>query len=226
MQTLTRTAAALAATALLIGSAACSKQVSGDPAETTAAATTSAESTETTEPAPSTPTATGAASLAAYAEANKLTATSVAHGDPGPTVTLPKVEGWDLVYDRPDAPFGALVLQQPVNPDKPAVLSMRMTKLSGGEVNRDEVFASSANEIKNLPGVQDSSVTSARLSGFVADRIAALTTDGGMAAQETVLIPSGADSYVLQIHVTGHQEDAAALTTLTGAVDSDTVITP
>lgn len=225
MQTQTRIAAGLAAAALLIGSAACSKQVSGDPAGTTAAATTSAEATQTTDAAPSTP-ATGADSLAHYAESNNLTATSVAHGDPGPTVTLPKVDGWDLVYDRPDAPFGALVLQQPANPDNPGVLAMRMTKLTGGEVNRDEVFASSANEIKNLPGVENSSATSARLSGYVADRIAALLADGGLAAQETVLIPSDDASFVLQIHVTGHQEDAGALTTLTNAVDSDTVITP
>lgn len=236
MQSLTRTVAAgIAAAALLIGATGCSKPDEGTPGPVPSAASDTTGAPEagsapgTDTAAPSTPAAkpAGYPTLADYVRSAGLAATPLRHGDPGPTVKLPDSEGWELTYDLPEAPFGALVLQHPVSAKVPARVVMVMTRLTGGPVDRDAVFAATGNEIRALPNFQGPATgQSSRLSGYVADQVGGLyQEDGQLIAQKTVLIPGRDGSYVLQVRASGSNEDAAALMTITGELDDETVIT-
>lgn len=225
---LTRTAAGLAAVALLIGATGCSKPDTA-PAAPASTSGTAAPALPSLPPVPSgaeAPPIVGPVSLTEFAKANGLTATPLRHGQAGPTVELPTMDGWTLSYDLPEAPFGALVFDHPSDPDIPGRVLVTMTKLSG-PVERDAVFAATGNELRALPNFQGPATgQSSKLDGYVADQVGGLYGDDGrLVAQKTVVIPAGDVSYVLQVRASGSNQDAAALMSATADIDKKTVIT-
>ncbi len=229
MPTLSRLAATgFTAVAVLAASVACDKH---PDTESPSSSTTSPASTapvQTSTPVTTSPavTAPSAGSLAAYAKANNLTLTELRHGDPGPKVDLPVSQGWKLVYDEPDAPFGALVLQKPTDPKIPGRIVMLMTKL-GGKIDRDAIFAASNAEIIALPDFHGpQSPQTDTLAGFVTSQIGGLyQPDQQLIAQKTVVIPTDGGAYVLRLRASGNQEDAAAMMLATSEIDKKATIT-
>lgn len=214
----------LTAAAVLAATAACNTD-HADQESTSPPSSTAAVQTSTAAPTSPAVGAPKDASLAGYAKANGLPLTTVRHGDPGPAVTLPQVQGWKTVYDLPTAPFGALVLDKPTDPKVPGEIVMLMTKLDG-KIDRDAIFAASNAEILALPNFHGPQAPQLdTLDGFVTSQIGGLyETDQRLIAQKTVVIAVDGGAYVLQLRATGNQADAASLMLATSEIDKKLTI--
>nr|WP_245906706.1 LpqN/LpqT family lipoprotein [Mycolicibacterium palauense] len=228
----TVTAAGIATLALGLGIVGCGSDSTTD--ETTTSTTTSAE--ETTTGAAETTSAQAAPSPAPrsnetipdYLKANDISETAMHHGDPGPTIDLPVPEGWRLLEEGPQAPYGGIVYTSPtISSDPPTVVAI-FSKLTG-DVDPAKILELAPNELTNLPGYEPLGPTNkSDLDGFEAVQLGgAYTRDGKkrLIAQKTVVIPAPDGIFVLQLNADGPEVDAGALMQATGVIDDQTKIT-
>ena len=141
-----------------------------------------------------------------YIKENGITATPMHHGHPGPVVDLPVPDGWTLLPEREDAPYGGIVFNEPANtPDNPP-LSLRSSGRLTGNVDQNKIFELAPNSVMNLPGFQAlDEPHKDNLGGYEALEFGGTDSpDGALTtiAQKTVVIPAEDGVYILQINGT------------------------
>jgi hypothetical protein len=166
--------------------------------------------------------------LGDYIKQNGITESQVKPGQSGiPTVSLPMGPGWaDLGLAKPAYAYAAIInTDRAFKADPPSIVAV-MSKLSG-PVDPAQILALAPNEIRNLPNFSGSDPTPGKLSNFDSAQIAGTYTRDGktrLIAQKTVVIPSGADVYVLQLNADGLTQQAQALAQATEAIDNQATI--
>lgn len=235
--TLTASAAAMTALALLLSGCGSDTKTA---TPTSAASDTSAKSASTTK---SPPTATKAKiaerdegatgpnpTIASYIEENGIQESAVAMGDPGsPTINLPVPEGWEPAgEDKPDWAYGAIVYTGPEAAEySPSIVAI-VSKLSG-DVDPQQIIDLAPGELNNLDGFEAMNEGAVSTLGeYPAYQLGGTWQSEGQTkiiAQKTVVIPGPDGLYVLQLNADGLENQADVVGAATDIIDSDTTIT-
>ncbi|SON58931.1 hypothetical protein MSIMFI_00412 [Mycobacterium simulans] len=227
MKDLTAVVATVALSLTLVG---CGSDNKSETKTTTS--TTTSTSTSTTAP----PTTSGTAgpqanyTIADYIRDNHIQETPVHHGDPGsPTINLPVPNGWKLLPESSNAPYGGIVFTQPGDPNDPPTIVALVSKLTG-DVDPAKIIQFAPGELKNLPGYEGSGDGSAStLGGFQAWQLGGSYTKNGKkrtVAQKTVVITGPNGVYVLQLDADALDAETGELMDATNVIDEQTTITP
>ncbi|WP_204080783.1 LpqN/LpqT family lipoprotein [Mycobacterium riyadhense] len=195
--------------------------------------TTSTSTTTSTTASPTTSTTAGAQAnytIADYIRDNHIQETPVHHGDPGsPTINLPVPNGWKLLPESSNAPYGGIVFTQPSDPNDPPTIVALVSKLTG-DVDPAKIIQFAPGELKNLPGYEGSGDGNAStLGGFQAWQLGGSYTKNGKkrtVAQKTVVITGPNGLYVLQLDADALDAETGELVDATGVIDEQTTITP
>ncbi|GAB7141865.1 LpqN/LpqT family lipoprotein [Mycobacterium riyadhense] len=195
--------------------------------------TTSTSTTTSTTASPTTSTTAGALAnytIADYIRDNHIQETPVHHGDPGsPTINLPVPNGWKLLPESSNAPYGGIVFTQPSDPNDPPTIVALVSKLTG-DVDPAKIIQFAPGELKNLPGYEGSGDGNAStLGGFQAWQLGGSYTKNGKkrtVAQKTVVITGPNGLYVLQLDADALDAETGELVDATGVIDEQTTITP
>jgi Probable lipoprotein LpqN len=225
--------AAVAAFALAGCSSDSTTEATSSSAETTSSAqvtsTSAAPPATSAAPAPAPPPASSL-TIADYLKSANITETPVRAGDPGaPKIEFPTPEQWQQAIDVPGNPFWAIMLTESSDPENPAIIEARLSKLSA-DVPIQTIFDYAPGELENLPGYQAlGDGGRASLGGVEAFQMGGLFTENGvkkLVAQKTLLLESPGGPYLLRVRATGPEADTPALIAGTAALDDNTVITP
>lgn len=225
MKVFTAATATLALSLALVGCG------SGNKSDTKTSTSTSTSTTTLTSTTTSTaPGAQAHKTIADYVVENKITETPVHHGDPGsPTINLPVPNGWQLLPESADAPYGGIVYTQPTDPSDPPTIAALVSKLTGN-VDPAKVIEFAPGELQNLPGYEGSgNGSAATLGGFQAWQLGGSYVKNGkkrVVAQKTVVIPSGNAVFVLQLNADALDGEQVPLMDATSIIDDQTTITP
>ena len=218
---------AIAAISLGVGLAGCgshSKSTTTSSSTSTSSATTTTTTTSTSAQA-SGPNQT----IADYIKQNGIQETMISHSTPGaPTIDLPVPDGWKVVPESTDAPYGGIAFNTPTDPNDPPKIIAIVEKLTGN-VDTDKLLAVAPGEVKNLQGYDGGDGDKSMLSGFPAYQLGGdYTKDGAqrVVAQKTVVIQGKDGLYVLQLNAEGPQPDKTPLMDATTVIDDKTTITP
>ncbi len=197
--------------------------------------TSTSSSTSTSASPAATPTSTSAQAagpnqtIADYIKQNGIQETMISHSTPGaPTIDLPVPDGWKVLPESTDAPYGGIVFNTPTDPNDPPRVIAIVEKLTGN-VDPDKLLAVAPGEVKNLPGFDGNDGEKNTLSGFPAYQIGGDYTKDGtsrVVAQKTVVIQGKDGIYVLQLNAEGPQPDKTPLMEVTTVIDDKTTITP
>jgi hypothetical protein len=217
---------AVAAVAVGVGLAGCGSDTKSEE-------TTSAETSATSEAAPTTSAQAAAPNytIVDYIRDNGIVEAPVKRGDPGsPTINLPNPPGWEDAGPRsPQWAYGAIVSADPALAADPPTIIALVSKLTGN-VDPAKILEFAAGEIKNLPGYEGNpSGNPSQLGGFEATQIGGLYTRDGVKraiAQKTVVIPGQDGLYVLQLNADGLEGQMPAIMDATSVIDEQTTITP
>jgi hypothetical protein len=218
---------AIAVVSLGVGVVGCSSK-----STTTATSSSSATSTSSSTTAAPTTTSAQAAgpnkTIADYIKENNIQETTISHQTAGaPTIDLPAPDGWKVLPESADAPYGGLVYNTPTDPNDPPKIIAIVEKLSGN-VDGDALLTYAPGEIKNLPGYDGGDGQKSTLSGFPAYQLGGDYTKDGtqrVVAQKTVVIQAKDGLYVLQLNAEGPEPDKTPLMDATNAIDDKTTIT-
>jgi Probable lipoprotein LpqN len=226
---------AIAAISLAMGLAGC------DSGKNDAKGSSSSSSSSSSSKASSSPSSSSAATSTSapasgtnptiddYLQQNNIQTTVIHHDTPGaPKIDLPVPDGWTLVPESDDAPYGGIVFNTPGDPNHPPKIVAVVNKLTGN-VDEDKLFAAAPGELKNLPDFDGGDGSKATLGGFPAWEIGGtyVGKDGQkrLGAQKTVLI-KGTDTFLLQLNATAPEAESSTLGDATKAIDQKTTITP
>ena len=153
----------------------------------------------------------------------------ISHSTPGaPTIDLPVPDGWKVLPESSDAPYGGIAFNTPTDPNDPPKIIGIVEKLTGN-VNGDTLLSYAPGEVKNLSGDDGGDGEKSTLGGFPAYQLGGDYTKDGMqreVAQKTVVIQGRDGLYVLQLNAEGPQPDKTALMVATTVIDDKTTITP
>ena len=106
--------------------------------------------------------------IADYIKQNGIQETMISHTTPGaPTIDLPVPDGWKVVPESTDAPYGGIAFNTPTDPNDPPKIIAIVEKLTGN-VDTDKLLAVAPGEVKNLPGYDGGDGDKSTLSGFPA----------------------------------------------------------
>ena len=109
--------------------------------------------------------------IADYFKQNNIQETPTKHDTPGaPTIDLPVPDGWTVIPEGADAPYGGIVSNTPTDPTDPPKVIAVVNKLTGN-VDDDKLFAAASGELKNLPEFDGGEGDKAQLGGFPAYEI-------------------------------------------------------
>jgi Probable lipoprotein LpqN len=218
---------AIAAISLGVGLAGCgshSKSTASSSSSTSSATTTTNRATSTSAQA-SGPNQT----IADYIKQNGIQETMINHSTPGaPTIDLPVPDGWKVVPESSDAPYGGIVFNTPTDPNDPPKILAIVEKLTGN-VDTDKLLAVAPGEVKNLQGYDGNDGEKTTLSNFPAYQLGGDYTKDGtqrVVAQKTVVIQGKDGIYVLQLNAEGPAPDKTPLMEATTVIDDKTTITP
>lgn len=220
---------AIAAISLGVGLAGCSSH--SKSTTTSSSSSTSSAPSKTTTPATSTSAQASGQNqtIADYIKQNNIQETTIHHDTAGaPTIDLPVPDGWKVVPESADAPYGGLVFNTPTDPNDPPKIQAIVEKLSGN-VDPDKLLSFAPGEVKNLQGYTGNDGEKNTLSGFPAYQLGGDYTKDGtqrVAAQKTVVIQGKDGIYVLQLNAEGPQPDKTPLMEATTVIDDKTTITP
>lgn len=188
-----------------------------------------------TETSTSTTTSTTASArthrtIADYIVENKIIETPIHHGDPGsPTIDLPVPNGWQLLPESADAPYGGIAYNQPADPSDPPTIVALVSKLTGN-VDPAKIIEFAPGELQNLPGYEGPNEGAAStLAGFQAWQLGGSYVKNGkkrVVAQKTVVIPTGGAVFVLQLNADSLDDEQGPLMDATSVIDDRTTITP
>lgn len=221
------TTAGIAAVALSMALVGC-----GSKTETKTSTSTSTSTSTTTSKAAPTSTTQAAGpnkTIQDYIKENQIVETTIHHGDPGPKVDLPVPEGWSLIQESADAPYGGIVYDRAANPNDPPKIVAIFEKLTGN-VDPATILQYAPGELKNLPDYEPvGDDTKSTLGGFDAVQLGGNFTQDGekkIIAQKTVVIPGQDGLYVLQLTAGALDAEALPLMEATNFIDDQTKITP
>jgi hypothetical protein len=218
---------AIAAISLGVGLAGC-----GSHSKTTASSSSSTSSTTTTAKATTSTSAQASGpnqTIADYIKQNNIQETMIHHDTAGaPTIDLPVPDGWKVVPESSDAPYGGIVFNTPTDPNDPPKILAIVEKLTGN-VDTDKLLAVAPGEVKNLTGYTGGDGEKNSLSGYPAYQLGGDYTKDGtqrVVAQKTVVIAAkDGGIYVLQLNAEGPQPDKTPLMDATTVIDDKTTIT-
>ena len=163
-----------------------------------------------------------------YIKQNNITETMISHDTPGaPTIDLPVPDGWKLIPESDDAPYGGIVFDTPTDPQDPPRVIAVLRKLTG-DVDPDKLLAAAPGDVKSLPGFDGGDGQKGTLAGFPAYEIGGTAQKNGqprLVAQKTVVIQGKDGIYLLQLNASGPEADSAALMDATKEIDDKTKIT-
>jgi hypothetical protein len=220
---------AIVAISLGVSLAGCGSDSNSDTTSTPTSTSTSTSAKTGAAPTTSAQASGPNETIADYIKQNNIQETTVTHNTPGaPTIDLPVPDGWSLVPEGPDAPYGGIVFNTPTDPNDPPKILAILSKLTGN-VDTDKLLSYAPGELKNLPGFDGGAGDRDRLSGFPAYQVGGMYTKDGetrLVAQKTVVIQGNDGIYVLQLNAEGPDADANALMDATSAIDEQTTITP
>jgi Probable lipoprotein LpqN len=216
---------AIAAISLGVGLVGCGSKSTTTPSSTsTSSATTTKTTTSTSAQASGTNQ-----TIADYIKQNGIQETMITHDTPGaPTIDLPVPDGWKVLPESTDAPYGGVAFNTPTDPNDPPKIIAIVEKLTGN-VDADKLLAVAPGEVKNLQGYDGNDGEKSTLSGFPAYQLGGDYTKDGtprVVAQKTVVIQGKDGVYVLQLNAEGPQPDKTPLMDATTVVDDKTTITP
>jgi hypothetical protein len=170
---------------------------------------------------------------------NNIQATLIAHDTPGaPKIDMPVPDGWTLIPEGDDAPYGGSVLNTPSDPADPPKVIATLHKLTGN-VDQEKLFAAAPGDLNNLTGFQGmcgnnvcadgqpATGDAAKLAGFPAVEVGGFLKKDGktfVVGQKTVLI-KGSETYLLQLNVKSPEADVQAVGPGLEQIDSKTTIT-
>ncbi len=221
------TTAGIAAVALSMALVGC-----GSKTETKTSTSTSTSTSTTTSKAAPTSTTQAAGpnkTIQDYIKENPIVETTIHHGDPGPKVDLPVPEGWSLIQESADAPYGGIVYDRAANPNDPPKIVAIFEKLTGN-VDPATILQYAPGELKNLPDYEPvGDDTKSTLGGFDAVQLGGNFTQDGekrVIAQKTVVIPGQDGLYELQLTAGALDAEALPLMEATNFIDDQTKITP
>jgi hypothetical protein len=216
---------AIAAISLGVGLVGCgshSKSTTTSSSTSTSSATKTTTSTSAQASAPN-------QTIADYIKQNGIQETMIIHGTPGaPTIDLPVPDGWKVLPESADAPYGGVAFNTPTDPNDPPKIIAIVEKLTGN-VDTDKLLAVAPGEVKNLQGYDGGDGEKNTLSGFPAYQLGGDYTKDGtqrVVAQKTVVIQGKDGLYVLQLNAEGPQPDKTPLMDATTVIDDKTTITP
>ena len=219
--------AGAAAIALTLTIAGCSSSDKKEPAATSTTTSETTTSAETT--ASSAPQAAGGETLDGYIKDAGLEKSTVAPGDPHPSIELPVPQGWSKADPSDDSPHGGLVYNEAVNKADPPRIKETVFKLTGN-VDQAKVLQLAGSGLKSLPGFEPLGESSdGELAGFKAAQTGgSYTKDGNsrLVAQKTVVIPTEGGVFVLQLTAEGLESDMGPLMDATSEIDKQAKITP
>jgi hypothetical protein len=139
---------AIAAISLGVGLVGCGSKSTTTPSSTsTSSATTTKTTTSTSAQASGTNQ-----TIADYIKQNGIQETMITHDTPGaPTIDLPVPDGWKVLPESTDAPYGGVAFNTPTDPNDPPKIIAIVEKLTGN-VDADKLLAVAPGEVKNLQG--------------------------------------------------------------------------
>jgi hypothetical protein len=220
---------AVAVVSLAVGLVGCSSG-KNDAKSSTSSAKSSSSSSSSSSSAKSTSAQPSGANqtIDEYLQQANIQTTPIKHDTPGaPTIDLPVPDGWTLVPESDDAPYGGITYNAAENPSDPPRIIAVLYKLSG-PVDEEKLWAAAPGELKNLPDFDGNDGEKDTLGGFPAYQVGGTFTKNGekrVGAQKTVLI-KGSDLFLLQLNATAAEGEAGALGDATSVIDDKTKITP
>jgi len=104
----------------------------------------------------------------------------ISHSTPGaPTIDLPVPDGWKVLPESSDAPYGGIAFNTPTDPNDPPKIIGIVEKLTGN-VNGDTLLSYAPGEVKNLSGDDGGDGEKSTLGGFPAYQLGGDYTKDGM----------------------------------------------
>lgn len=160
--------------------------------------------------------APGATTLHQYIVNNKIAERRFKRGDPGtPKIEFPFPPGWSSAGDRtPDWAYGAIVYDNPKNPQDPPYMTAIASELTGN-VDPAEVLEyapGQLNELADFTAFQDPKMDS--LSGFEAVDYAGTYLRNGqprVIGQQTIVVPGKDALFVLQLNADAPEGEKQAV---------------
>lgn len=225
------TTVALATLTLGVALAGC-----GTKTETQGASSKSTSASSSISPSAAAPASSGQpagphTTIDQYITENKIAETPVKPGDPGsPKFDFPFPPGWsDAGPKTPDWAYGAIVYDQPQDPNDPPTMIAIVSKLTGN-ADPAKIIEYAPGELQNFPAFQpvgDPQKTT--MAGFDAVEIAGTYENDGKkraVAQRTVVIPSKQELYVLQLDATALVGEENVVIDAADAIDKQAKIVP
>jgi hypothetical protein len=169
--------------------------------------------------------------IADYINENKIIETPFNKDEPGaPVFDFPTPPGWALAGEQtPEWAYGAIVYQNPVNPEDPPFVLAIISQLTG-DVDPAKILEFAPGLLQNLPGYeQDGDVEKITLSGFDGVEFRASYLKGEerrYIAQATVVIP-GKDGaiFVLQLNADAPKDQGQVIQDAATVINAETKIT-
>jgi hypothetical protein len=169
--------------------------------------------------------------IADYINENKIIESPFNKDEPGaPVFNFPTPPDWALAGEQtPEWAYGAIVYQNPVNPEDPPFVLAIISKLTG-DVDPAKILEFAPGLLQNLPGYeQDGDVEKITLSGFDGVEFQASYLKGEerrYIAQATVVIP-GKDGaiFVLQLNADAPKDQGQVIRDAATVINAETKIT-
>ncbi|MBY0287654.1 MAG: LpqN/LpqT family lipoprotein [Mycobacteriaceae bacterium] len=221
------TTAGLVAVAVIFGLVGCG---SGSDTATTTTTSTST-STETGTAAAPSPQAGADETINAYITDNGIAETPIKPGETGtPTIDFPIPPQWsDAGEMTPDWAYGAIVYDNPTDPNDPPDMYAIASKLTG-DVDAEKIFEYAPEQLQGMSEFKPlAEPKRSTLSGFDAIEFAGTYVQDGktrFVAQKTVVVPAADGLFVLQLNGESLGDEQNVVLDATKVIDEQTTITP
>nr|WP_090277793.1 LpqN/LpqT family lipoprotein [Mycolicibacterium komanii]CRL72774.1 putative lipoprotein LpqN [Mycolicibacterium komanii] len=220
------TAAGLFAIALSFGLVGC-----GSDADTSATTTTSATSETGTATATPSPAADDDDTINEYIVDSGIAETPIKPGEPGtPTFDFPLPPQWaDAGEATPEWAYGAIVYDNPADPNDPPDMYAIASKLTGN-VDTAKIFEYAPEQLEDMAEFKPlAEPARGKLGGFDAISFAGTYKNEGQTrfvAQKTVVVPAADGVFVLQLNADSPETEQNAVLDALEVIDEQTTITP
>lgn len=221
------TRAGLIVVALSFGLVGC-----GSSTDTATSTSTSTDtSTETVTTTTSSPPAAADETINEYITKNDIAEVPIKPGEPGtPTFDFPIPPQWSEAGEMtPDWAYGAIVYDNPADPNDPPDMYAIASKLTGN-VTAADILEYAPAQLQDLTDFKPlAEPAKSTLSGFDAVEYAGTYTHEGktrFVAQKTVVVPAKDGLFVLQLNGESLEGEQNVVLDATKTIDEQTTITP
>ncbi len=220
------TTAGFFAIALSVGLVGC-----GSDADTAATTTTSASSGTGTATATPSPAADDDETINEYIVDSGIAETPIKPGEPGtPTFDFPLPPQWSDAGDAtPEWAYGAIVYDNPKDPNDPPDMYAIASKLTG-DVDTAKIFEYAPEQLEDMAEFKPLAEPARnKFGGFDALSYAGTFMNDGQkrfVAQKTVVVPASDGLFVLQLNADSPEAEQNAVLDAIKVIDEQTTITP